>query len=366
MHFINSTRMAAGYTMGTEPSGRESLVVVVKGTFRIPTEQGATLRLHAEQVPLVMSDVFFGEPGLSAPKYEVDFAPQKQSCEVLLNCSAYAPGGRPSDRVTVGVHIGSWSKSFVVVGDRRWYLAAGVRSTDPEPFISMPISYDRAFGGSDLRHEDPAQHSAYMPNPSGRGYHKHLVSEWLQSSPISNTEEIGVPVTQPDGTYRPMAFGSIGRHWEARRRFAGTYDQNWIDHVFPFLPADFDVRYYQSAPVDQQLGRLAGEQLVSLINLTPTGRTEFVLPHFEAPVHIFPRNGEREDYTALLDTIVIEPDLERVTMTWRVGRPLRKNPFEIERVLVGRKGNDWWQRQSEMVFPILFRSPAPATDESQT
>ena len=70
MELINSTRMIAGYAMGMEPSGRELLVVVIKGTFRIPTESDATLRLHEEQLPLVMSDVFYGEPGLSAPQYE--------------------------------------------------------------------------------------------------------------------------------------------------------------------------------------------------------------------------------------------------------------------------------------------------------
>jgi hypothetical protein len=36
MELVNSTRMVAGYTMGLEPSGRELLVVAVKGTFQIP------------------------------------------------------------------------------------------------------------------------------------------------------------------------------------------------------------------------------------------------------------------------------------------------------------------------------------------
>ena len=38
MELVNSTRMVAGFTMGIEPSGRELLVVVVKGTFQIPHE----------------------------------------------------------------------------------------------------------------------------------------------------------------------------------------------------------------------------------------------------------------------------------------------------------------------------------------
>jgi hypothetical protein len=352
VELINSTRMTAGHTMGMEPSGRELLVVVVKGTFRIPTEIGAPLTLMEEQVPLVTSDVFYGEPGLSAPKYEVDFAPRKQRCDVLLNASAYAPGGRPTHRVEVSVQFGKWSKSFAVVGDRVWEAAGpGIGPSAPIPFVTMPISYDRAFGGTDNFHEDPSKHAAFMANPSGRGFHSHLVKDWIHGTPLPNTEEIDQPVNWVDGKYKPMSFGSIGRHWQARVPYAGTYDQNWLDNVFPFLPTDFDEQYYQSAPADQQLLTPLGEQLITLTNLTPDGLRTFVLPHLEAPVSVFPKTGEREDLKAFVDTVVIEPDDERVTMTWRVARPLKKNMFEIAQVLVGRKGREWWQ-QRDSTFPI--------------
>jgi hypothetical protein len=353
MELINSTRMIAGYTMGLEPSGRELLIVVIKGTFRIPTESGATLRLHEEQVPLVMSDVFYGEPGFSAPKYEVDFAPRKRRCDVLLNATAYAPGGRPTARTEVAVHVGNWSKSLAVVGDRVWEAAGvGIGITAPIPFTTMPITYDRAFGGVDNLHEDPKKHDAFMANPSGRGFHSQLVPEWMHGKPLPNTEEIGQPVNWVSGKYRPMSFGPIGRHWEARVPYAGTYDQKWLDDVFPFLPADFDEQYYQSAPQDQQLPIPLGEKIVRLINLTPDGDRAFTLPHLEAPVHVFPKNGEREDLAALVDTVVIEPDEERVTMTWRVARPLKKNMFEVAQVLVGKKGGQWWQERNSIGFPI--------------
>lgn len=352
MELINSTRMAAGCTMGMEPSGRELLVVVVKGTFRIPAEPGARLQLDEEQIPLVTSDQFFGEPGRSAPKYEVDFAPCKQRCDILLNGHAYAPENRPTERLTAGLGIGDWSKSFSVVGDRVWFMSGGPRATSPTPFTRMPISYDYAFGGTDRHHEDPSRHDAFLANPSGRGFHKHLVPQWLEGSPLPNTEEIGAETKRPDGVYRPMSLGVIGRHWEPRFRYAGTYDAHWLERAFPFLPPDFDTRYYQAAPPDQQLTLPVGEQRVVLLHLTPAGRTDFVLPHFEAPIHVFPRSGGREDLKACLDTVLIEPDIERVTLTWRVARPLRKNMLEIAQVLVGRKGSEWWQRRADISFPI--------------
>jgi len=344
--------MVAGFTMGVEPSGREFLIVVVKGTFRIPNEQGMSLRLHEEQVPLVMSDEFHGEPGLSAPKYEVDFALRKPRCDVLLNASAYAADGRPTRRVEVTAQIGSWSKSFAVVGDRTWEArGVGIGTSSPVPFTRMPITYDRAFGGTDNIHEDPDQHAAFMANPSGRGFHAQMVKEWIDGTPLPNTEEIGVPVNWINGQFRPMSFGPIGRHWESRAPYAGTFDQRWLDEQCPFLPLDFDDRYYQAAPQDQQLQLPVSEQQVRLINLTPDGDRTFVLPHLEAPVHIFPKKGEREDLTAYADTIILEPDEERVIMTWRIARPLKKNMLEISQVLIGKKGRSWWQ-QRDTAFPV--------------
>lgn len=371
MELINSTRMVTGYTMGMEPSGREFIIVVIKGTFRIPAEGGAPLRLHDEQVPLIMSDVFYGEPGLSAPKYEVDFALRKRSCDVLLNASAYAPGGRPAKRVEVAVQIGNWSKGFAVVGDRTWEAdGVGIGTSSAIPYTRMPITYDRAFGGTDNRHEDSAKHAAFLANPSGRGFHSQVVKEWIHGTPLPNTEELSRPVDWLSGDFKPMSFGPIGRHWEPRVVYAGTYDEEWLEEHSPFLPADFDDRYYQSAPSDQQLSMPLGEHTVTLTNLTPDGQRFFVLPHLEAPVHVFPKNGNREDLTAFVDTVIIEPDEERVMMTWRVARPLKKNMFEVAQILVGKRGRDWWQKRENLPFPIPIvvestsRKPA-ATVEGQ-
>ena len=350
MELINATRMVAGYTMGMEPSGRELLVVVIKGTFKLP-KPGEDVRLHDAQLPLVMADTFTGEPGFSAPQYEVDFAPRKAHCDVLLLGSAYAPGGRPATRVPVGLRIGNLTKSFAVVGDRRWDAGiAGISATPPEPFTVKPISYDVAFGGVDQEHENLAKHVAYMLNPVGSGFRKRLKKEWVDGKPLPNTEEMNRAVTRPDDDYRPMAFGPIGRGWAQRAPYAGTYDDKWLADHFPFLPPDFDERYYQAAPQDQHLPVPIGGPEVVLGNLMPDGQRTFKLPNFEAPINVFPKRGEREDYKATLDTIVFEPDHERFTMSWRVARPLQRNIFEIARVLVGRKGSELWQKGDERVF----------------
>jgi hypothetical protein len=352
MELINATRMTAGYTMGLEPSGRELLVVVIKGTFVLP-KTDEPFRLHEQQLPLVMADTFSGAPGLSAPVHEIDFAPRKRACDVLLLGSAHAPGGRPATHVDVGLRVGDMLKSFRVVGHRVWDAGLiGVGATPPQAFVQMPISYDVAFGGVDQEAEDPAQHAAYMLNPVGRGFRKHLKRAWVDGKPLPNTEQPGDAVTAPDGKYKPMAFGPVGRGWAGRSEYAGTYDQQWLDDVFPFLPKDFDERYFQAAPPDQQLPITRGPMEVGLANLTPDGLRRFVLPHFDAPVQVFPKQGGREDLNAALDTIVFEPDLERFTMSWRVARPLKKSMHEISQVLVGKKGRERWQQREEVRFPF--------------
>lgn len=362
MELINATRMTAGYNMGLEPSGRELLVVVIKGTFVLP-KPGEPVRLHEEQLPLIMADTFTGAPGFSAPVHEIDFAPRKPACDVLLVGHARAPAGTQVTRLRAGIRVGPMEKVFDVVGDRVWQAGlTGITASAPQHFTEMPVSYDRAFGGADQNSEDESEHDAYLPNPVGRGWHKHLKNAWVDGTPLPNTEEIGKPVGFPGDKCKPMALGPLGRGWPQRARFAGTYDQKWLDDVFPFLPADFDERYYQAAPEEQHVPLPKGPMDVVLSGFTADGICQFTLPHFEAPVHVFPRRGDRENYLAILDTIVLEPDRDRFTLTWRVARPLRKNLHEIAQTVVGANGLEGWRRRERLaiVEPVWTAAPRRA------
>ena len=347
MELINATGMQAGYTMGLEPSGRELLVVVVKGTFKIPKDPGKEPTLAKEQVPLVEADVFTGEPGFSAPLYESDYAPRKPRCDILLNGSAYAPGGKPAERVPVSLRVGSWQKSFVVVGNRVWNRGVLlVTPTEPEPFTVMPISYNNAFGGVDRSQEDAAKHRWYPSNHAGVGYHEYLDAEFIDGKPLPNTEEVGRKVTDPRGKYQPMAFGPIGRAWQPRPKWAGTYDQKWLADVSPFLPADFKEDYYQAAAGDQQIPFPKGGEEVVLTNLTPTGQTTFRIPNLAMPV-LFQRKGSEEHATrGVIDALVIEPDSNRLLVFWRCSLPLRRNLFEVVAAVVGEMPRGWYRARA--------------------
>ena len=362
MELINATRMTAGYNIGLEPSGRELLVVVIKGTFVLP-KPGEQVRLADEQLPLIMADTFTAEPGFSAPIYEIDFAPRKHACDILLTGHARAPAGRQVTRLRASLRVGSMEKVFDVVGDRVWQAGlATITAAEPRPFTQMPVSYDRAFGGADRRSKDPAEHDAYLPNPVGRGWHKHLKNEWVDGSPLPNIEAVGQGVSFPTDKRPPVALGPLGRGWPQRARYAGTYDDTWLADVFPFLPGDFDERYYQAAPEDQQVPLPKGPLEVVLSGFTGDGVRQFMLPHFEAPVHVFPKRGERELHAGVLDTMVFEPDHERLTMTWRVTRPLKKSIFEIAQVRVGIQGRERWQQDRAVVAtPTYALADEPMT-----
>jgi hypothetical protein len=336
MELLNFTKMTAGFTVGLRPDAREVLVVAVKGTFTIPTK-GQELQLADEQLPLVDADTFSGEPGFSAPIDEADYAPFKPRCDVLLRGSAYAPGGRPAQRVPVALRVGALAKTFNVVGPRVWTRGmAALTPSEPEFFTVMPISYDNAFGGIDA--SDPDKPRYFAANHAGKGFHVHLDLNRVVGQPLPNTEEIDNPVTNPRASYRPMAFGPIGRSWDPRPKYAGTYDKDWQENVFPFLPHDFQEEYYQSAPPDQQMPCLAGGEQVSLHNLTAEGRVDFMLPRLALPISVHRRDNASIDGELLavnIDTIRLESDARRFSLVWRAHCPLKQNLFEISSVVVG-------------------------------
>lgn len=347
MDFVNETKVKAGWTLGFEPDGRELLVVVIKATFQIP-KNGDKPELAEEQVPLTEADEFTGEPGFSATLYETDYAHRKPFCDVLLNGSAYAPGGRPTKSVRVTMRVGRMSKSFNVVGDRIW--DRNILSVTPKPhrpFVRMPISYDRAYGGADKHPDKPEKIKTYTKNPIGVGYHPYSSGKHLKGKPLPNTEELGKKIKSNNGKYLPMSFGPLGRNFASRVVYAGTYDQNWLDNVIPFWPNDFDYRYFQAAPPDQQIPYPKGDEPVILQNLSPEGLIKFQIPQVFMPVIFIPYRSEDIIKEAIIDTVLIEPENNRFMLTWRVSLPLRKNCFELQQAIAGEMPRSWhWGRKA--------------------
>lgn len=355
MEFVNSTPLLAAYTQGLDPDGREHLVVVLKGTFAIPPK-GGTLVLAEEQQPFVFADTFTGKPGLSAMRRESEFALRKPKCDVLLVGSAHAPEGKAVPSVPVALRVGRMTKHFEVVGKRHWTAGVmGLKPSRAEPFTAMPISYDRAFGGGEPVKGNPELRNTYAANPVGVGFFEKASDDEILGTPVPNTQDPSAPVLSPRKRYRPMAFGPVGRNFAERVRFAGTYDAAWQENTFPFLPRDFDDRYFQAAPDDQQIPYPAGGELVQFVNLTPVPQPPFALPAHAPPVEVTHASDGRVTAEARLDTIHLDPDAGRCELVWRASFPLRRGIQQVRQVVVGHMPSGWHRARAlgKTYYPSL-------------
>jgi hypothetical protein len=121
-------------------------------------------------------------------------------------------------------------------------------------------------------------------------------------------------------------FGPVRRDDRQRKRYAGTYDQSWIDNRMPLLPEDFDPRFNQVSPPARQVpGYLKGDERLKIVNVYG-GSTDFesALP---GRVPVVSGNVLSHYFTeiAVLDTVLIWSEKQRISLVWRhVIRPRQK------------------------------------------
>jgi len=339
MNFVNRSGLPAAWTVGFRRDGRELLVTIVKATFNLPAP-GEPVALMPEQQPLVQADEFSGEPGFSAPKFESDYAPFKPGCDVLLVGSAYAPRGTRVKRCEVELRVGAMSKRIVAVGPRVWQKTLGmVSATSPTAFETVPLSYDTAWGGTDRTHEAEGNVDTFVENPVGRGYWRY--KDAIDGQPLPYTEQAGKPIDSYSGNYVPQAFSPLGRSWTPRAQLAGTYDKEWLTNRAPLWPDDFNERYFQCAAADQIISYPVGGEQVMLRNLSPHEVLSFALPVIEMPVTFIPHKGRDITRSANVDTIVLQPDQARFTLTWRHALPLGRSIFDVKETIVGQMSEAW-------------------------
>jgi len=315
----NRTPYAAERTWILDKNAAKSWVVVVKGTFNVLVD--GTIELAEKQKEPLFSPEYSGEPGTSSILYEADLIGPKQATDVLLIGQAYAPEGKPVRQLTVEMKVGPIRKTLLVCGDRVWEkrFLRGLRKSRPESFTSMPITYERAYGGTDTRHDNPAKHGHEPRNPIGRGFVTH--KEHLIGQPLPNIEDPKQPFASWKNRPRPSGFGPIASYWSPRREYAGTYDEKWQKEQFPLLPQDFSDKFFQCAPEDQQVSDyLRGGEEVELTNLTPAGKWAFRLPRIR-PTFTTYFGKEVVEHRGNLHTVILDPEKQLVTVVWHTSLP---------------------------------------------
>lgn len=206
----------------------------------------------------------------------------KAHAEVILSGSAHS--SKPVEAMNVRMQCGPIDKRLRVIGERswqrRWWSWPCVCVDAPRPFMQMPLTLERAYGG------------AGHDNPLGCAYLPRLPWLRVQVGKMPNIEYPGQPLMpgrreQPYAGYAPQQLA----HATRKRGASGSYDQRWLTEDFPGLPRDFDFSVYNLAPLDQQFhGHFAGGEAYRLEGLHPTQATlagslpamqvrAFVLPH---------------------------------------------------------------------------------------
>lgn len=326
----NETDFAAERALVVDVDGARRWVVVVKGTFDIQPD--GTVTTAEEQVPPTAVPEYRGKDGESSLRYEQDLIPAKPRTDVYLNAVAYAPHGRPCTEVVVGLRLPWGQKSLVVRGDRMWErnLMGIVEPSPPRPFVELPITYERAYGGFDRQDPDPSHHRLHPANPVGTGFFTRASHRIGHMMP--NIELPGMPFDAG-----PAGFGALCSYWQPRLSYQGTYDAAWIERRKPLLPEDYDPQVLQCAPADQQAPRLRGGEAFGLVNLNPRRPAiNFTLPKLAFGC-ITAIGSERIHHRAQLDTVIIEPDVPRVMVVWHSILPKGHEVDDIDFTLVQQK-----------------------------
>jgi hypothetical protein len=329
----NATPFAALVMPLPDADGVDTLFTVVKATFTI----GEQLTPADEQVPVTLASEHHGDPAASSLRAASDVSLTKPGTDVLLVGSAWAPNGRPTWQMDVSLRVGALAKTVRVCGDRVWDSGSGGATVAwVEPFVRMPLVWERAFGGTDHTDKGPV---ADRRNPVGAGFRVDGGAKPLAGLPLPNVEDPLAPLTSWKDRPTPAGFAPIAPHWEPRVSYAGTYDDAWQANRAPFLPRDFNPRFFHVAPPGLTAPTyLVGGEPVDVRGATQSGALRFALPavRMRATYHV---DSATEVRWANLDTVTIEPDEQRVVLVWRASLTCDKKLLRVRKIVA--EAIDW-------------------------
>lgn len=307
------------------PEDRPFGVAVVRATFRIA--QGEPLRPTPVQDPVQVEDVPRRAGAPSSLAMEADLAPFKPRTDVHVDAVARAPGGRPCAEWPVRVQVGALVKDLLVRGPHVWQhrWMGGWRTIAPVNCLSVPLTYERAFGGSPSAGDRTVREPR---NPVGTG----LITEHTPKDADVLAPQV-VALDEPEHVagrrYAPQGVGPLSPGWQPRLAKAGTFDARWREERWPRLPADFDPAFYNSAHPDLIYpGYVRGDEQVHLVNLSEGAPViAFSLPRYALAGLGRCASGLCCRIPLALDTLHVDVtsanrEEHRVHLTWRGVFPL--------------------------------------------
>ncbi len=322
MNLENATPFGALAMPSSDREGRDLLLIVVGAQFTLPApgDENPRLRLFPTQELPPMSDEYFGEPGRSSILREGQSAYTKPATDICLSGSACAPNGRAVTAMTVNIRVGPCAVDLRVSGNRVWQRAitTGARPSNPAPFVTMPLVWERAYGGA--ASSSTEQRPKFDPrNPLGCGFETDAND--ALGKPVPNIEDPRQLLQRIADRPQPIGTTPIGRHWQPRVGYTGTYDEAWKRNRAPLWPDDLDLRFFCGAPPYLQASpHMVGGEPVVLSGMHRDGAIGFRLPTLQFSA--LSRFGSRTiPSTPIMDGVVIESDRERLTLYYRAAVP---------------------------------------------
>lgn len=324
MQIINRTPYAMERVVIFDREGRETLMVIIKGTFDF--SHGAT-QVAEEQLPVTAGDEYYGDPVKTSIRLATDFLPRRTATGITLSGHAIVKGGK-TRQMSVGLRVGTVMQKAVVFGDRFGYKSVD----DPAPFDRMPLTWENAYGGLDTSHDNAKHHKACIDNPVGKGFMAGRSK--LDSSIIAlpNIEDPGNLLRTTFSKPKPVGFGPVPPFWEARKQYAGTYDDDWQKNRAPLLPDDFDERFLQAAPAALTCdGYLKGDERCALIGMTEEGRIQFDLDAKNPTIGVrLVRKGIRAKPE--MESLHFDTDKRQFYVTWKAMVDIQGKVEELKNI----------------------------------
>lgn len=335
MDLLNSTPFLAIPSILSDRHGAETLLVIVKGTWR--TCRDGTLSVADEQVPVRLASIYLDDPTSSSLIHDTDVVLEKPGTDCILLGHAWAPKVRVGS-VDVTFAIGPVRRTVRVFGERIWMKCMGMVSiSKPAPFEKIPLVWERAFGGADTSWPDPKEHEFCLANPAGLGLLAKKSKLEIDGMRLPNLEDPAYHIRKPFDRPRPAGFGPIPPHWLPRSSYAGTCDDQWRKYVSPLPPEDMDPRFHSSAtPHLVSTRHLSGTEQVLVENASRHGMLGFTLPGFTPRVSVT-IGATNHELKMQLDTVIVEPDEERIVLAWRGRHNVHGRLHSVKRVCIGTR-----------------------------
>ena len=322
----NDTPFAAAIAVFPNEDGIDTLYTIVKGTFVFFPH----LALAPQQAEPQKKDEYSGEPGESSLIIASDYHTGKAGTDIVMTGSACSLDMQEVSEMDVRLEVAGLRKTVRVFGDRTWERG---RATLAKPFTQMPLTYERAFGGTLM--VDGQLHQHEERNPVGLGFCGDLTAADVELWSLPNLENPQQLIRRPDIRPAPACFAPVAPYWYPRTTFAGTYDENWQRNRAPYLPEDYQPRFMNMAPEDQIFPEcLQGGEPVSIVGMHPMGELSFHLPRVTLTNHV---QMQKQEVVApfVLETVHLQPNQLQLSMVWRSALPCDKKLRTIRQVSVG-------------------------------